>query len=260
MKIGAIGYNYRHKEKFVMDVPNGTGCCLMLLIKEPSLFFINGKKNLVRKNSFVLFSPQTAYKYYANGEVYADDWIYFNFDDGEAEKFNALGIPADEIVYLGNIEELSHLVHSIAYEHFSIEEGHEEIKHHYSEIFLIKLSRLIKSKNSHSNATDDKHTRFMQLRNRIYALPDEIPTVADMAVEMGMSRTGFSHSYKRIFGTTVMRDIIISRIERSKQLLISTSLSIKDIAEKCGYDNEYSFMRQFKTIVGKTPTQFRSMS
>lgn len=57
MKIGAIGYNYQHRDGFVMERPNGTGCRLLLIIKEPSLFVINGMENKVKKNSFILFSP-----------------------------------------------------------------------------------------------------------------------------------------------------------------------------------------------------------
>lgn len=174
MEIGTIGYNYRHMEKFVMDRPEGTGCRLMLLIKEPSVFVINGEEQDVRKNSFIMFSPQTAYKYYAKEKVYADDWIYFNFEEGDKERFHDLGIPSDKIVYLGNMEELSQLIHFISYEHYSEEEGHEEIERHYTEIFLIKLSRLIKNSGSHSHIINDRISRFTQLRSKIYTLPEEI--------------------------------------------------------------------------------------
>lgn len=258
MEIGTIGYNYRHREKFIMDRPDGTGCRLMLLIKEPSVFVINGEEQDVRKNSFVMFSPSTAYKYYAKEEVYADDWIYFNFEDGDEEKFQSLGIPSDKIVHLGNMEELSQLVHFISYEHYSEEEGHEKIEKHYTEIFLIKLSRLIKNSGSHSRIVTDRVSRFTQLRSKIYTLPEEITDVGSMAAAMGMSRSGFQHSYKKIFGVSVMSDIISGKMKRAQQLLVSTNLTVKDIAQKIGYANEYNFMRQFKTYCGKTPTEYRN--
>lgn len=56
-----------------------------------------------------------------------------------------------------------------------------------------------------------------------------------------------------------MSDIINARMERAKQLLITTNLSIKEIAERCGYSNEYGFMKRFKMQFGKTPTQYRNI-
>ena len=57
MKLGTIGYNYSHDADFVMDRPNGPGCWLMLIIKTPALFELNGISYSVRANSFVIISP-----------------------------------------------------------------------------------------------------------------------------------------------------------------------------------------------------------
>ena len=86
-------------------------------------------------------------------------------------------------------------------------------------------------------------------------MPDHVGNVDDLAAQAGMSRSGFQHLYKKLFGTTVIKDIIEGR---TKRLLSSTRLTIKEISTRCGYTNEYSFMRQFKEQVGKTPTEYRS--
>ena len=59
MLVGAVGYNYRHRKDFIMDCPHGVGCPLILLIKEPSVFVINGIEHRAEKNSFILLSPDT---------------------------------------------------------------------------------------------------------------------------------------------------------------------------------------------------------
>lgn len=259
MKIGAIGYNYRHRNGFVMERPNGTGCGLLLIIKEPSLFLINSTEHRVKKNSFVIFSPTTAYRYCGEGDVYADDWIYFDFTTELSEKLRELNIPTDEIIHLGNSDELSQIVHFMTYEHYSAEPGHDEIELMYFEILLRKLGRLVASGAKYSQAVADKNNRFVQLRNRLYSMPEEIPDISRLAQEFGMSRSGFQHKYKRVFGVSTRTDIINARMEYAKNLLISTDLPIAKIAGKCGYSSEYSFMRQFKSRFGKTPTQFRSI-
>lgn len=259
MDIGAVGYNYEHREKFVMDRPEGTGCFLLLIIKQPSVFEINGAAQNVAANSFVLFSPETPYRYYAAGDVYTDDWLYMNLDAAERERLAQLGIPCDTVLPLVNAEELSQLVRTIAYEFYSTDRYNAEILRHYAEILLLKLSRDIAMLSlARSKSGSDRYNTIFYLRNKIYAAPDEIPDVNGLAQLAGMSRSGFQHMYKRLFGVSVISDIIESRLNRAKRLLRSTDLGISDIALKCGYSNEYSFMRQFKERLGVTPTQYRS--
>ena len=83
MLVGAVGYNYRHRKDFIMDCPQGVGSPLILLIKEPSVFVINGIEHRAEKNSFILLSPDTPVKYHAAEEFYTDDWRYFNYEQGD---------------------------------------------------------------------------------------------------------------------------------------------------------------------------------
>lgn len=259
MLVGAVGYNYRHKKDFLMDCPDGAGCPLILLIKEPSVFVINGKEQKAEKNSFLLLSPDTPVSYHAAEEYYTDDWLYFNYEQGDREKFDRMGIPRDTIVYLGNIDELSQIMRSVAYEHQLMKDEHEKVVRHYFEIFLLKLSRQLKCSDNNSCSVTDRNSRFMQLRASIYAMPENIADVGSLAEDMGISRSGFQHLYKKIFGVNVMTDVINARMERASQLLATTNLSVREVAERCGYSNEYGFMKRFKTHFGKTPTEFRSM-
>ncbi len=258
MKIGSIGYNYPHGRDFVMDRPNGSGCYLILLIKTAAYFVINGVEYSVKPNSFVMFSPDTPYRYGPTEDIYTDDWMYFNVDEGDIEKMHSLKIPFDSVVHLGNSDELSQIMHILAYEHYSAEKYSAEIERSYTDIFLLKLSRIIQSKSYISSASFiERNYKLTQLRTRIFTMPESIPDIDAMASEIGMSRSGFQHLYRKMFGVSVMTDVINGRLDRAKRLLSSTNLTVKEIAERCGYSSEYNFMRQFKSRTGKTPTEYR---
>ena len=47
------------------------------------------------------------------------------------------------------------------------------------------------------------------------------------------------------------------RIEKAKKLLLSTSLSVTEIAEHTGYGDYRVFTKVFKKTEGITPSQFR---
>ena len=54
-----------------------------------------------------------------------------------------------------------------------------------------------------------------------------------------------------------MTDVINGKIEKAKEILSETGCTVSQVAAMCGYDNEEHFMRQFKKIVGVTPTGYR---
>ena len=74
--------------------------------------------------------------------------------------------------------------------------------------------------------------------------------------------TGY-HEYhlNRLFvrhtGTTVHRYILNLRINRAKDLLLNTSLSLAAIAECVGFNSNTHFSEYFKQVVGIPPMEFR---
>jgi len=66
--------------------------------------------------------------------------------------------------------------------------------------------------------------------------------------------------FKRCTGSTPIDYFIKLRMERARQLLATTSCSVKEIAGVLGYDDPLYFSRVFKTVNQTTPTQYRSDS
>ena len=51
--------------------------------------------------------------------------------------------------------------------------------------------------------------------------------------------------------------MIFLRIERAKQLLYSTELSIEEVMWLIGYNNKGFFYRKFQELVGMSPKAYR---
>ncbi|MBQ3968416.1 MAG: helix-turn-helix transcriptional regulator [Lachnospiraceae bacterium] len=258
MKLGTIGYNYSHEDTFMMDRPDGIGCGVMLLVKTPARFNISHINYDIRQKSIVILSPEAPHYYRALEGVYTDDWMYFTWEDGDYDMFKELGIPLDMPIPLKNPDELSFLYKSIAYEHYSNGAFHDEICANYLQILLYKLAWNAGNMKNVGRPLSKKNTdALMHIRNKIFDFPEEIRDVGYYADSLNMSMSGFQHAYKKLFGVSLMTDINNSRFGFAKQLLLATDMHLKEIADKCGYESEYSFMRQFKKMFGKTPTEFR---
>lgn len=81
---------------------------------------------------------------------------------------------------------------------------------------------------------------------------------ADVAIqELGTNRTYFYRMIKAEFNCSFAEMINRHRLERAARLLKTTSLSVQDIAEQCGYINHSSFSRKFTAVYGITPSKYR---
>lgn len=75
--------------------------------------------------------------------------------------------------------------------------------------------------------------------------------------EMNMSKVQLYRKIKAITGSTINDFIQSVRIERAKDLLSATDLSLSEIAYKCGYSSSSYFSRNFKKAVGKSPSEWK---
>ena len=261
INIGAIGYNYTHEEDFRMDRPDGPGAWLFLLVKSDAIFYINGKRNLVKKHSYVLLQPKTPCIYQGAKENYEDDWFFFNMTEEDKTELLERGIVFDSPVFLGSTEEISSLIHQISYNHFSADIYHEEIKILLTSVLFLKTAQQAKSKIIQSpDALASKNDKLTYLRTRLFEEPALFSGIDEMAAYMNLSRSGFQHLYSHTFGVSVIHDVIKGRIEKAKSFLSKSNYSITEISNKCGYKSEFHFMRQFKKETGLTPTEFRRSS
>jgi AraC-like DNA-binding protein len=74
---------------------------------------------------------------------------------------------------------------------------------------------------------------------------------------VGLSSSYLSFLFKRETGLTITEYIIVTRLNHAKDMLITTSMSVKEIAEKIGYDDQNYLSRIFKRHEGIRPVNFR---
>ncbi len=73
-----------------------------------------------------------------------------------------------------------------------------------------------------------------------------------------MSPFYFSRQVKAATGKTFLEYITTYRIERAKQRLASTELSVSEVGRAVGYPDSNYFTKVFKRFVGCTPTAYRA--
>ncbi|MEM1338637.1 MAG: helix-turn-helix domain-containing protein [Bacteroidota bacterium] len=87
---------------------------------------------------------------------------------------------------------------------------------------------------------------------------EKIPDVRYFSERLGVSSRYLSDSLKSISGKSTKEHIDFKIVQIAKQLLISSNLSIAEIAYEIGFEYPQYFSRFFKKSVGVTPTEFKS--
>ncbi|MBQ8396101.1 MAG: helix-turn-helix transcriptional regulator, partial [Oscillospiraceae bacterium] len=154
------------------------------------------------------------------------------------------------------INGLSMLIKSMSYEHYSSNTFRTYSCDLYLKLFFLKLSEAVHSDDY--KKVSSHYDKLAIIRSKIYNKPYNDWDIDWLSHELAMSKSYFQHLYKKTFGVSAMDDVIQSRIEHAKYLLSTTDLPVNQIAQLCGYKCDLHFMRQFKSRINQTPTQYRN--
>lgn len=256
MNIRSIGWGvvYDRDYRFHADLEKGE--YLFILARTNIFYVIDGEKIFMPENTMIIYDDSISAEYSAVDDYLLCDWICFDAK-GDAEflelaenEFNTPSICPDS-------EFVSRLVQNIMAEFYSMNSRRIKMLDAMMKTLLMKAAGSGMRRNSIQSSAEPHYSSLIELREKIYRNPQKKWNVDLMAAEVNMSRSYFQHVYRDAFGVSCMTDVISGKIEKAKEILSETGCTVSQVAAMCGYDNEEHFMRQFKKIVGVTPTGYR---
>ncbi len=78
-----------------------------------------------------------------------------------------------------------------------------------------------------------------------------------IADRFGLSAARLSLDFKELMGMSPSDYLLLLRMEKSKELLSTTDMSIKDVCAAVGYFDTSGFIRRFRGYLAMTPLQYR---
>ena len=107
-----------------------------------------------------------------------------------------------------------------------------------------------------ANNESTNMTRARQFIEDHQAEPLSLGRIARVA---NISRHYFCKMFKKATGINFTDYLSRVRVEKSKALLLNPNSRISEAAFACGFQSMTNFNREFKRIVGRSPTQFRRL-
>src|SRR5947209_2892928 len=105
-----------------------------------------------------------------------------------------------------------------------------------------------------------RHPQIGEAVCLLHRYPERRWTVEGLARAVGMSRSAFAREFKELTGEAPLGYLNVWRMEQAAGLLRRSSLSLAQIAERIGYDSEYSFGKAFKRARQVSPGRYRAQS
>jgi AraC-like DNA-binding protein len=106
--------------------------------------------------------------------------------------------------------------------------------------------------------SNDTLSKMEEILNRYFeAEHTQLPTVQYIADQLNLSPTYLSDLLKNLTGLTAQQHIHEKLIEKAKELLFTSNLSVSEIAYQLGFEFPQSFNKLFKKKTNLTPLEFK---
>ncbi|MCM1132706.1 MAG: AraC family transcriptional regulator [Ruminococcus flavefaciens] len=239
------GYNYKSDRKNIF-----------LFVLSRSRIRIGGE--VMPKNTIIIYDGTVSVDYSTADDFLVCDWICFEADndtdflDAELD-FNTPTANSDS-------DFISQIIRNITAEFYSMNGRRIKMLDFMMKTLLMKVAESCTHRENIQTSAEPHFSSLIELREKIYRNPQMKWNVDTMSAYVNMSRSYFQHVYREIFGVSCMTDVISGKIEKAKEILSETGCTVSQVSAMCGYENEEHFMRQFKKIVGVTPTGYRKKS
>lgn len=191
----------------------------------------------------------------ASQEPWVFKWIHFN---GQSAKhyFDLINENTINVISLENSSEFERTIDIIA--------GLASYTDMINDIKISNYLTTIMSKLMIDRYTSQNNQKFYQHQSDINKVVQYIRnnyhqnlSMDDLTGIVHLSKYHFLRLFKCYTGTTPYEYLTQYRVNQSKALLKTTSMTVSEVAYKVGFNDANNFIRAFKKLVGTTPLKYK---
>ncbi|MCV9928629.1 AraC family transcriptional regulator [Flavobacterium sp. LS1R49] len=125
------------------------------------------------------------------------------------------------------------------------------------ELLILQLESLIEKAAPKEFIDEDDFIKLQEAKLILDKDYVHAPTLPELSRMISLNEFKLKKGFKACFGTTVKSYIIELRMQYAKELFKSKSISVTEVAYKCGYKDVSHFSAAFKNFYGFSPQKFK---
>lgn len=186
------------------------------------------------------------------------EYTWIEFDGMHAKEAMLItGLTMDQPIYRSNDRNLSSKLKETML--YIVHHGSESTFHlmSYLYMFLDCLMRSSSTKTTPAVKSMSYYYLEWAINYIVQNYRSDI-SITDLAESCKIHRNYLGKIFRENLGVSPQEFLINFRMKKAVQLLITTTLSIKDIGNAVGYPNQLHFSKAFKNIYGISPREYRT--
>ena len=257
LHINTCGKQYLSDTRLGSFRPYGREDWHILYICKGTCFITeNGKETPVESGNVIFYRPNEPQQYEFKEKSGAVSYFVHFSGVGCETVFNKLEIPASRIVFVGKDVELKQMFDSLVYEFSLKQRFYQQMCHGHLINILAFIGRRLSL-----NALQTKYDLGKSVTDvckYMYENHSNNLSVAEYARMCNLSESRFAHIFKDMMGVSPKQYVINIQMQKAKELLETTHMSISQISDIVGMQNQYYFSRIFKKHMKMSPMQWRN--
>ena len=214
------------------------------------------QSTIVEAGTVFLLFPGVWHRFQPSKETgWEEFWVGFKGPYAEYLMTQTCIKPEAPLLNIGFNTEFFHifsrLVDTVRYEDTNFQE--------LTSCLTIQLLSLVYASSLTVDSTQNRRKQLIdRARFRIHEHEEQAIDMQELARELHVSYAWFRREFKEILGIAPGQYHLELRLNRARQLLRETTLSVGQIAAQTGFGSEFYFSRIFKNKTGIPPLQFRN--
>ena len=126
-----------------------------------------------------------------------------------------------------------------------------------AQLLTFVVRNAVESPSERWENSESKNAKMVEISNYLAAHSAEKMSLDDISERFSISKYHLCRTFKDMTGFTISEYVNASRVMHARELLMTTTLSIAEIAKEAGFESSTHFGKVFKQLIGKSPLHFR---
>ncbi len=240
---------------FVTNRPSGRQDYYLMYLDQGQLdVLLDGRRQTLQPGHAVLFHPGDA-TWYAKNDAGTMTYYWIHFTGyGVPAVLRGCGLEAAGSYYAGPRQEMTEIFHELFQNYLSRDSCFELAAAAQLANILVLIRRSLDelARSRHNQVTGQIKASLEYIHHH-YSQPISL---AQLAAMEHRSPSRYGALFRQIMGVSPYEFIVGLRLRMAADLMMKTNLSLKQIAQMVGYEDQLYFSRLFRSRRGLSPRQY----